>query len=150
MKDNYYSVTKEVVLTRSAGLRAYITQDPGDFALDDHSLSRIMDLCRFDRKDRKSSPIVNPQQWRFLGKILDDQDSIKRAANLERVEKGKEEPEDVWAEREAELQNPEWGRWLREVARIFQGLTLANLEVNEDSRAVMTRLTTLLTQLEDA
>jgi hypothetical protein len=148
IKDNYYSVTKEVLLARSPGLKKYISQDQDDFLLDDHSLERIMDLCHFDRKDRKGSPIVNPQQWRFLGKILDDEEQSKRIANLERVEKEKEKPEDVWAEREAEILSPEWGRWLREVARIFQGLTLAHLDVNDDSRAVMTRLASLLSQLE--
>lgn len=147
IKDRYYSVCKEVLLTRSAGLKNFISQDPTDFSLDNRSLERIVSLCHFHKRNRMGSPITNPQQWRFLGKILDDDDEEKRATNLERVQIGKEKPEDVWAEREAELQRPEWGRWLGDVTRIFQGLTLAHLEINDDSTEVMSRLTSLLSEL---
>ena len=147
MKDRYYSVCREVLLARSEALKAFISQDDLDFLLDEQSLERIISLCHFDKNARKGSPINNPQQWRFLGKILGDGDEEKRSVNLERVQVGKESPEDVWAEREAELQRPEWGRWLGEVTRVFQGLTLADLEVNEESHAVMLRLTNLLTTL---
>lgn len=148
MKGTYYSVCKEVLLGRSSALRAYISQDLDDFSLDGQSLERIVSLCHFDKRNRKGSPINNPQQWRFLAKLLEDDDEEKRVANLLRVENGKEKPEHVWAEREAELQSPEWGRWLSDVTRVFEGLTLAHLEINEESKAVMLRLTELLARLE--
>lgn len=147
MRDTYYSVCKEVLLTRSAGLKKYISQDPCDFLLDDQSRDRIIDLCHFDRNARKGSPIHNPQQWRFLGRILEDEDTEKRATNLDRVEKGKETPENVWADREKELQSPEWGKLLRELTRIFQSLTIANICVNDDSTAAMSRVSELLVEL---
>jgi hypothetical protein len=149
IKDRYYSVCREVLKERNSPLRKYIAQDSSDFLLDGESLERIISLCHFHKRARKDSPINNPQQWRFLGKILDDDVDEKRISNLERVEVGKEKPEDVWAVREAELQRPEWGRWLSEVARVFQGLTIAHLEVNEESTAVMTRLTNILAELGD-
>lgn len=149
MKDRYYSVCKEVLLNRSNALKTYIVQDTGDFLLDSASLEKVTSLCHFDKRARKGSPINNPQQWRFLARILEDDDDEKRRSNLERVENGKEKPEDVWAEREAELQRPEWGRWLNEVTRVFQALTIAHLEVNDESTDVMSRLTKLLAKLNE-
>ena len=153
VKDRYYSVCKEVLFTRSAGLKTYISQDSADFLLNEQSLQRVVSLCHFDKRNRKGSPITNPQQWRFLGEILDDDDEVQRAENLERVEKGKEKPEDVWAETEAKRQRPEWSRLLNDITRIFQGLSLGHLEPDRESpewdrqKAVMSRVASLLTEL---
>ena len=148
LKDRYYSVCKEVLMTKSKKLGEFIhVQD--DFELDDQSLQRMVDLCHFDKKARKGSPINNPQQWRFLSKILDDENDAKREANVKRVVENKEQPESVWAEREAELLQPEWGKWLSEVARIFDNLTFKDVEVNDESTEVMKRVAFVLENLED-
>ena len=147
LKDRYYSVCKEVLMPKSKKLAEFIrVQD--DFELDDSSLKLMVDLCHFDRRSRKGSPINNPQQWRFLSKILEDENDVKRESNVKRVVEKKEQPESVWAEREAELLQPEWGKWLSEVARIFDNLTFKDVEVDEESTEVMRRVAFVLENLE--
>jgi hypothetical protein len=150
IKDHHYSVAKEVLQTRESELRKYIAQDTETFLLDTSSLERLVNLCHFDRKDREGSPINNPQQWRFLGKILKDDDPEARAKNLRRVEELKEKPEDVWSEREAELQTPEWAGWLEGVSRLFQDLPFQKFDPSDDKqREVMSRLVAVVNLLSE-
>jgi hypothetical protein len=148
IKDYHYSLVKEVLQARESALRKYISQDAETFLLDDTSLERLINLCHFDRKDREGSPINNPQQWRFLCKILMDEDEDARTRNLRRVEEGKEKPEDVWAEREAELQTPEWAGWLDGVSRLFQDLPFQKFDPSDSEQiAVLTRLVSIVNLL---
>lgn len=148
MKDRYYSVCKEVLLPKSKQLSEFIRVQEC-FELDTSSLQVIVDLCHFDRKSRRGSPINNPQQWRYLSKILEDENESKREENLRRVVEDKEQPEVVWAEREAELLQPEWSKWLKEVAGIFDNLTFKDVVVDEESTEVMRNLAELIEKLED-
>jgi hypothetical protein len=148
IRDHHYSVTKEVLQTRETELRQYISQDSESFLLDETSLDRLLNLCHFDRKNREGSPINNPQQWRFLAKILKDDDKDARTQNLHRVEVLKEKPEDVWSEREAELQTPEWAGWLEGVSRLFQDLPFQKFDPSDtEQREVMTRLVRIIETL---
>lgn len=147
MRDRYYSVCKEVVMTKCKKLGEFIHVHD-DFKLDDQSLERIIGLCHFDRKARTDSPINKPQQWRFLSKILDDENEAVIESNLKRVVENKERPEVVWAGREAELRQPEWGKWLSEVARIFENLTLGDIEENDEALKEMQRIAHVLDSLE--
>jgi hypothetical protein len=148
IKDHHYSVAKEVLQARETELRQYISQDPESFLLDDSSLDRLLNLCHFDRKNREGSPINNPQQWRFLGKILKDDDENARTQNLHRVEVLKEKPEDVWSEREAELLTPEWAGWLEGVSRLFQDLPFQKFDPSDtEQREVMTKLVRIIETL---
>jgi hypothetical protein len=148
IRDHHYSVTKEVLQTRETELRQYISQDSETFLLDETSLERLLNLCHFDRKNREGSPINNPHQWRFLAKILKDDDEDARTKNLHRVEVLKEKPEDVWSEREAELQTPEWAGWLEGVSRLFQDLPFQKFDPSDaEQREVMTRLVRIIETL---
>ena len=148
MQGRYYSVCKEVLTTKSDKLSDFVRVND-DFTLDDESLQRMVALCHFDKKGRKGSPINNPQQWRFFTKILGDDNEVKREANVKRVVENKEKPETVWAEREAELLQPEWGKWLSEVARLFDKLQFKDVDVDSEKAAeVMKKLTGILDNLE--
>jgi hypothetical protein len=148
IKDHHYSVVKDVLQAREKELRQYISQDSESFLLDDTSLERLLNLCHFDRKNREGSPINNPQQWRFLGKILNDDDTDSRIKNLHRIEVLKEKPEDVWSEREAELQTPEWAGWLEGVSRLFQDLPFQKFDPSDIEQIdVMTKLVRIIETL---
>jgi hypothetical protein len=150
IKDHHYSVAKEVLQARESALRKYISQNSETFLLDDTSLDRLINLCHFDRKNREGSPINNPQQWRFLGRILMDDDEDARNKNLRRVEELKEKPEDVWSEREAELQTPEWARWLDGASRLFQDLPFQKFDPSDNEQIdVMTRLVSVVKSLTE-
>jgi hypothetical protein len=146
VKASHYSVCKEALITTSEKLGAYIKVNDV-FELDDCSLERIVELCHFHKKDRAGSPINNPQQWRFLQKILGDDNATKKEINLQRVIEGKERPEDVWSERYAELTIPDWHRWLDEVALLFSKLSFGNFEETDEAREVVNRLTNVLNKL---
>jgi len=147
MKDHYFSIVKHGI---EAKLSSYIKFDPTTFLLDDQSVTRMIDLCYFDKKARglypkskEKSPFNNPQQWKDFENIIKE----GNPEDLRRVEEGKEQPEYVWADRLKEMQTPEWGMWLEDVKQIFQRLTIADIKINDSSKAQFARLTQLLTQL---
>ncbi len=129
-----YSLFKELLARRQGPLGKYIEQDPDTLALPDESAKRMDDLCHFSI-DRKGSPIKNPQEWRSLEKILKDEDEAKRAASIARVEKSKEQPSIVWAQRAEELKKLEWSRWLERVSAILAKVPLGDINL-EDSETV--------------
>lgn len=150
IKDHHYSVTSEVLQARKPVLKKYISQDTDNFLLEEESLERLINLCHFENKGRKDSPINNPQQWRFLGEILEDPDDAAREKNLRRVEELKHKPEDVWADRKAELQTPEWAGWLEGVSRLFQDLPFQKFDpASDEQREILTKLVEVIDALEE-
>lgn len=151
MRDRYYSVCRAVLMNPKPALKEYIQQDPVTFLLDDTAMEKMDAVCHFSRPLRQEAPIVNPQEWSKLEKILADEDEQKRKENLKRVVEGKERPSDVWAERSAELQVLQWDRWLAKVAAVLKTVTIGDLgddsEPREDA-AVTRRLAELVEQLD--
>jgi len=159
IKDSYYSLCKEVVMNSSESLRKFIAVGPDfllktnpltKFGFEQNSLEMMVSLCNFDkkRKAKHEQPMNNPQQWRYLGEILADDNQSKRQKNLARVVNDRERPEDVWAEREAELTQAEWSKWLNEVFRLFDNLRIGQIEVNEESTEALRAVVEVLEELE--
>lgn len=71
VKDEYYSLIEAGI---SLSRFAYLKQDPSTFQLDDSSLSKLADLCQFDRrKDGKGAGtliIPEPKKFNVLARIL--------------------------------------------------------------------------------
>lgn len=71
VKDEHYSLIEAGIGLCSYG---YFSQDPSTFALDDSSLSKLADLCQFDRrKEAKGANtliISEPKKFTVLGRIL--------------------------------------------------------------------------------
>jgi hypothetical protein len=150
MKDRYYSLVAELCKRRKGALGDYIKQDPYTFLFDASSAERMNRLCHFSDPKRDGSPIKNPQEWRALDRILSDENETKRAANLERVEQGKESPSIVWAQRSEELRRLEWSRWLEQVLVVLSRVQLGDIDI-DDSKAVaaVSRLTEHLRELRN-
>lgn len=148
MKDRYYSVCAEIVLTKDSELNKYISKDDVSFKLDDESLSKMNKLCHFDKVNREQSPINNPQEWRKLSAILKDIDENKKVQMLARVEVDKIKPSIVWAERASELQTLHWDRWLFKVNSIIKRITMSD-DLSSDAAVDVTRkLTNILNELD--
>ncbi len=145
MKDHYYSVCDEVV-SNPKRYSSYISQDQEDFTLDNDSVDRMINLCHFDKPSRQGAPISNPQEWRKLKEILEDEDPDKRKEMLYRVEVDKEKPSDVWAERSSELQKIQWDGWLREVHSRLKQVTMDDIDA-EGAVEVTGRLAEVLSML---
>ena len=150
IKGRYYSLVRAVLPpgTPSSPLRKYVVQDPSTFKLDDQSLSRLDAVCHFSTEKRAGAPVKSPDEWRPLAKILGDADSAKSAEMLRQVEVEKRSPSDVSAERQAELRQPRWDRWLTEVRNLLKRLQVGNID-SEDVSAVQvgTRLAAVLDAL---
>lgn len=149
IKDRYYSVISEVLVSPKAYLKEYIHQDPITFLLDDESLERIINLCHFEYNKRNGSPINEPGEWRSLEKILADQDVDKRKEMLRKVEEDKSQPSIVWAERSVELQKLQWDKWLNKVNTVLSRVNLGD-DLQSDKAAVVTqRLLNLIQSLDE-
>lgn len=148
MEGRYYSLIREV-LSRPAKspLHQYVVLDPNRFALDDASLARIDKVCRFSTKDRQDAPVSAPVEWRSLEKILADHDEAKKTEMLHQVEDGGLKPSVVYAMRAAELRQPRWDRWLKEVADLLKSLQVGGLQRSDEARRVSSRLATVLEAL---
>jgi hypothetical protein len=70
IKDRYYSVIAEVILSNDKALTGYIRQDQNNFDLDEESVVSINNLCHFDKNNREGAPINNPQEWRKFSNRL--------------------------------------------------------------------------------
>lgn len=147
MKDRYYSVCQEVLIGRSKKLGEYIRQDPDTFTLDDEAVQRMNSLCSFNVSGRQDAPINNPAQWRYLDKILSDEDEAKRSSMLSEVEDEKKRPDAVWAQRAEELRRLQWDRWLQKVAFVLDGITIGNIQSTDEESQVIRRLVALLDRL---
>ena len=145
MKDSYYSVVSEVA-NNSTRYGEYLPIDPTSFLFDQVATEKMINLCHFDKPNRKDAPISNPQEWRKLHQILTDDDPEKRRVNTLRVEIDKDKPSDVWAERASELRQLQWDKWLEQVDGVLRRVTLDDLE-SAGAKEVTTRLNDLLLKL---
>jgi hypothetical protein len=149
MKDRYYSVCAEVLLTKDKALKDYIQRHDTDFTLDDESMLRMNNLCHFDKKGRDGAPINNPHEWRKLSAILKDDDAVKREQMLERVTQEKVKPSVVWAERASELQTLRWDKWLFKVNTIIKRITIGDDLDSSAAIAAISKLSLVLDELDE-
>ena len=147
MKDRYYSVCAEPLTSPRKELGKYVQQDPKSFLLTTEGADWMINLCHFDLEGRKGAPIVNPAEWRYLDKILCDEDENKRSYNLDQVEVDKRKPSDVWAERAKELTTLTWEKLLFEVNSILKAVTLEALSDTADAVHTVERLVRLVDDL---
>ena len=133
--DRYYSLILGAIKTSSQQLRSYISYNPSSFELTAEAIDRMINLCNFDgTRDRKSArepggadhppAMINPKQWGFLAKILEDEDQSERTANMELVEVQHQPPEEVWARRHANLTKLTWTKWLQQVLGILKPVSM--------------------------
>jgi len=147
--DHYYSLFKELLARRKGRLGKYIEQNPDTLVLPPDSAKRMDSLCHFSIDGRKGSPIANPQEWRSLEKILNDEDEAKRVANMTRIEDGKEAPSTVWAQRAQELKKLEWSRWLEKVSVILAKVPLGDIDLeNPETVQLVKRLASHVDELQ--
>jgi hypothetical protein len=150
IRDRDYSITKEGAVSRHGGLDDYFVTDPSDFRLDEQSLDRMMNLYHFDRPGRSDSPMQNPQDCRSLGEILKEDDAVKKEEMLFRVEKSKERPTIVFAEREVERRTQTWAAWLSRLKTMFEKNTMGFYTAQDpDQIEALGRLGAVLDSLED-
>lgn len=148
MKDRYYSVCAEPVLSPRKQLGKYVEQDPKTYLLTEEAVARINNLCHFNEPDRKGASISNPQEWRYLEKILADDDQSKKRDMLHKVEVEKRPPSEVWAVRAKELAHYTWERWLLEVNSILKTVTLDELTNTTGALPTVKQLLALITDLD--
>ena len=108
----------------------------------------MIELCHFDKPGRANAPINNPQQWRYLSKILEDKDIQKKSEMLKRIIEDKEKPNIVWAQRSEELSKPQWDKWLKKVCNVLNLITLSDDLDSEEAKRVTKKLQLLIEQLE--
>jgi hypothetical protein len=148
MAGHYYTLVKEAVDPRGTQnpLRSYIVQDPSTFLLSDESIRRMDAVCGFSIDSKRTdAPVANPDEWRPLSQILGDPDVNKRDRMIKDIEVNKKKPSEVYAERQAELRQPRWDRWLDEVTQLLRKLQIANLDsADASAKAVGTRLAEIL------
>lgn len=150
MKDRYYSVCAEPLLSPRKKLGVYIGQDPKTFLLNDKGAARMKNLCRFSEPDRggETTPINNPGEWRYLDKILADEDIEKRDRNLQEVEEKHHHPSKVWAKRAMELYTLTWEEWLFQVNSILQTVSLGDDFSTASAKQTASKLVTLIQELD--
>jgi hypothetical protein len=150
MEGRYYSLVREAVAPREkeSPLKGYIVQDDRTFRLDDGSLGRMDAVCHFSSEKRLGAPINSPEEWRPLATILKDNDPLKKQVMVQEVEQHKKAPSEVAAQRQAELRQPRWDRWLEEVAGLLKRLTIGSLDSTDgQAKAVAKRLAVILDSL---
>jgi hypothetical protein len=153
MEDRYYSLCGEPILSSRKKLGNYISQDHSTFLLNDEGVARMTNLCQFDKKDRGGkvdpAPIHNPQEWRYLDKILSDEDTSKKVENLRLVEQDKKHPSVVWARRAEELTKSTWDKWLFKVNSILKTISLGDDFSTDEAKHTVRRLVALIDQLDE-
>jgi hypothetical protein len=149
MQGHYYSLVKEALPTTASNpLSAYLRQDPSTFRLDDIAIQRMDRLCHFSTQDRKGAPVSSPDEWRPLSQILKDPDPERTQKMLNEVEHDKRSPTEVLAARQAELRQPRWDLWLKDVAALMQRLQIANIDPDDPAaQKVVSELASLLDAL---
>ncbi len=150
MKDRYYSVCAEPLLSPRKRLGNYINQDPNTFLLNDEGASRMKNLCRFSELNRggETTPINNPEEWRYLDRILADEDITKRDRNLREVEERHRHPSEVWAERAMELYTLTWEKWLFQVNSILKTVSLGDDFNTDNAKQTAKKLVSLIQELD--
>ena len=67
---------------------------------------------------------------------------------INEIEVNKKTPSEVYAERQAELRQPRWDRWLEEVAQLLRRLKILNLDSDDrKAKEVGIRLAIILEKL---
>lgn len=146
--DEYYSLVKEAVFTKRKHLQKYIKRHPDTFLLEDAAVERMLNLCKFNGKKRRdNSPINEPSQWRFLNKILEDDDDAEREKNIKLVEEHNERPDEVWAERAAIIDKLTWGMWIKQVHDVLHDVTMGQDLQREGAKDVIESLKAVLDAL---
>ena len=150
MEDRYYSICAEPLLSPRKKLGDYICQDASTFLLNEDGIARMTSLCQFNEPNRggDGAPVNIPQEWRYLDKILADEDTAKSDSNLREVEIGRHHPSEVWAERAMELFKLEWDKWLFQVNSILKTVSLGDDFSTDEARITATRLVSLIGQLD--
>ena len=147
MRDTFYSVCGGGLLTRGKRLAKFIKQDQLTFLLKEEACVRMEQLCCFSQPKRRGSPINSPREWRYLSRLLEDDDEQKREANIEKVLNDKQRPSDVWSVREEELRKLQWDKWLTKVSLVLQRVELGD-EFGAEATTAIETLTTVLMALE--
>lgn len=148
IKGGYYSVVAELVLRNYKALNQFISLDGTSFLLDDDGISRINNVCHFSQAVRAGAPIRNPQEWRYLDKILDFQDDARREEMLAEVTEAKRLPSEVWSEIESKFQQLQWEHWLGKVHSVISKITLQDDLQSEEAKEVGGRLFQLVDELD--
>src|SRR5208337_2323083 len=148
MEDRYYSICAEPLLSPRKTLRTYIAQDETTFLVSDDGVKRMNNLCHFNVPNREGAPLSNPPEWRYLDKILSDEDLEKRNVNLKKVEDEKLAPSKVWAMRAMELFKPTWSKWLFEVDSILKSVSLGDDFSSAKAKQTTTQLVNLIKELD--
>ena len=148
IKGRYYSVCAELVLRNYKALNQFIPQDGTTFLLDDDGIKRIDSLCHFSQANRTGAPIRNPQEWRYLDKILDINIDAGREEMLAEVTEAKRLPSEVWAEIESKFQALQWDHWLGKVHSVVRKITLEDDLESAEAKEVGRRLLRLVDELD--
>lgn len=157
--DRYYSLVLGAIKTSSTKLRNYIPRDPSTLMLMPEAIDRMINLCNFDgTPGRKSAreeggkehppAMINPKQWGFLAKILEDPEEAARDANLELVEVHHQPPEEVWARRHAAMTKLTWSKWLEQVLGILIPVNIGTDFNDTGARGCIEALSDVTQQLE--
>lgn len=156
--DANYSLVLGAVRTANKKLRQYIPSDPQTFALEEEAIERLVTLCNFDgTRDRKSPrapglpsmppAMKDPKQWVYLGKILSDADEEVRQKNLSLVVEEHQPPEEVWAQRHAELTKLTWKKWLEQVLAVLDTVRYSDDIGTPEAKEAIGRLSSVLGSL---
>lgn len=148
--DDYYSLVLEAVFPgKKTCIAEYIKFHPDNFILEDESVERMINLCQFNGKGKQGrpGPMNNPKQWTWLNYILEDPDPQKVTEMLERVEVNHERPEEVYAERAAELRRMDWKTWLRQVRLILKDVPMGDNLDSVEAYEVMKKIKTIIAEL---
>ena len=157
--DRYYSLILGAIKTSSKKLRGYIPRDPNSLEMMPEAIDRMINLCNFDGTRGRNSPrepdgepyppaMINPKQWSFLAKILEDEDDTEKPKNLELVEEQHQPPEEVWARRHAALTKLTWSKWLEQAMGILTPVNIGTDFNDKSAKACINDLSALADKLE--
>jgi hypothetical protein len=146
IRDRHYSLIEEGLKRKD--LKEFLQQDDSTFALTDITVQRFIQLCHFDKANREGSPIIDPREWRSLGKILTDENIDKRQENSRLVLENKEIPSTVWAKRSVELRQISWETWLRRLKLRLSRINMGDTFEDEDGVTLVRGLRKLLNRLQ--
>ena len=146
--DAYYSLIKDAVCATKPKLKEYIPTHPDTFLLEPEAIQRLLNLCKFNgKKTREGSPLNDNTQWRSLNKILEDDDKPKRVHNLALVEEHYQKPNEVWAQRAAELNELNWAMWMRKVRGVLEGVQISDSFDDDGAKEAIDSIDNILNSL---
>ena len=148
MKDHYYSVCGEPLISPRKYLGAYLGQDPDTFLVTVEGLRRLENLCKFSVTNRDGAAIHNPSEWRYLDLILGLTPPDIRAENLRKVEQDGLHPSDVWADHIAEQSQLDWQKWLFQVNGTLKLITMDEDFSSPEAKSSGQQLAALLGDLD--